>query len=119
MPAAAAATPPTPQSGEAVLATWHQLLDDGSLQDDEPHLAGTRREPVVLLAETTAKEIGATDGALVTVSTGGGSITLPLRVTDMPERVVWLPTKSPGSHVYASLGVSSGAVVRLSSGGAQ
>jgi NADH-quinone oxidoreductase subunit G len=118
VPATTATTPPAPQAGEAVLATWHQLLDDGRLQDDEPHLAGTRTPPVVLLAETTAKEIGATNGGPVTVSTGGGSITLPLRVTDMPERVVWLPTKSPGSHVYEALGVSSGAVVRLSSGGA-
>ena len=27
--------------GQAVLATWRQLLDRGSLQDGEPHLAGT------------------------------------------------------------------------------
>ena len=33
--------------GEAVLATWHELLDAGRLQDGEPHLAGTpgRRWP--------------------------------------------------------------------------
>ena len=114
VPSVPAGTPPTPQAGEAVLATWHQLLDDGRLQDDEPFLAGTRSEPVALLSETTAKEIGATSGSSVTVSTGGGSITLPLRVTDMPERVVWLPTKSTGSHVYESLGVGAGDVVRLS-----
>jgi NADH-quinone oxidoreductase subunit G len=36
----------------------------------------------------------------------------------MPERVVWLPAKSPGCHVHEALGVDAGAVVRISSGGA-
>src|SRR5690606_9126565 len=30
---------PEPREGEAVLATWHRLLDDGRLQDGEPFLA--------------------------------------------------------------------------------
>jgi NADH-quinone oxidoreductase subunit G len=54
----------------------------------------------------------------VTVSTERGSITLPVVVTDVPDRVVWLPTKSPGSHVHEMLGVTSGAQVRLTAGGA-
>ena len=29
--------------GQAVLATWQPLLDDGRLQDGEPYLAGTAR----------------------------------------------------------------------------
>ena len=113
LPTPAAVTPPSPQSGEAVLATWHLLLDDGRLQDDEPYLAGTRKDAVVALSETTAKEIGASNGENVVVSTDRGSLTLPLRVVDMPERVAWLPTKSPGSHVYEALGVSTGAVVQI------
>jgi NADH-quinone oxidoreductase subunit G len=118
LPAAAAARPPRPQSGEAVLASWHLLLDDGRLQDDEPHLAGTRRPTSAMLSETTAKEIGLAAGGSLTVSTDRGSVTVPVQFVDMPERVVWLPTKSPGCHVHEALGVDSGAVVRISSGAA-
>ena len=102
---------PSPGAGEAVLATWHQLLDDGRLQDAEPHLAGTRRPATALLSETTSKEIGAT--STVTVSTDRGSITLPYAVADLPDRVVWLPALSEGCHVHEQLGVTSGAVVRI------
>jgi len=110
----------TASSGSAVLATWHLLLDDGRLQDGEPYLAGTRKPSVVRLSPTTAKEIGATDGAPVTVRTDRGEITLPLTVTtDMADGVVWLPTHSPGSHVRTSLGATTGEVVRISAGGAQ
>jgi NADH-quinone oxidoreductase subunit G len=95
------------------------LLDDGRLQDDEPHLAGTRKPAIALLSETTAKEVGVAAGDLLTVGTDRGSITLPVQVVDLPDRVVWLPTKSQGSHVHGSLGVTSGAVVRLSAGAAR
>jgi NADH-quinone oxidoreductase subunit G len=109
-------SPPTPAAGEAVLATWHHLLDDGRLQEHEPHLAGTRRPAVLRLSAQTAAGIGAAAGTDVTVSTDLGSITLPLAVTDLPERVVWLPTLSEGSHVHATLGVGAGAVVRINAG---
>ncbi|MDQ1747295.1 MAG: NADH-quinone oxidoreductase subunit [Frankiaceae bacterium] len=102
---------PTPAVGEAVLATWHQLLDDGRLQEAEPYLAGTRRPTQALLSETLAKEIGA--GATVTVSTDRGSVTLPYAIADLPDRVVWLPTLAEGCHVHEQLGVTSGAVVRV------
>ena len=110
--------PPLPSAGEAVLASWHLLLDDGRLQDGEPHLAGTRKPTVAMLSETTAKEIGLADNGVVTVSTDRGSVTVPARIVDMPERVIWLPTKSPGCHIHEALGVDTGAVVRLSSGSA-
>ena len=44
---------------------------------------------VALLSETTAKEVGAVAGGRLTVSTDRGSITLPLAIVDLPERVVW------------------------------
>jgi NADH-quinone oxidoreductase subunit G len=115
-PDTAAGDPPRPAIGEAVLATWHHLLDDGRLQEHEPYLAGTRRPTVLRLSAQTAAAIGAADGAAVTVSTDVGSITLPLVVTDLPERVVWLPTFSEASHVHATLGVGAGAVVRINAG---
>jgi NADH-quinone oxidoreductase subunit G len=92
------------------------LLDEGRMQDGEPHLAGTARKPVVRLSADTAAEIGAADGDNVTVSTPRGSITLPLSITDMPDRVVWLPLNSPGSAVHRKLGVTLGSIVRIGVG---
>jgi NADH-quinone oxidoreductase subunit G len=112
-PTVAAAAAPTPGVGEAVLAGWRMLLDDGRLQDGEPHLAGTARTPVVRLSAPTAGAIGAADGDNVTVSTAGGTITLPLTITDMPDHVAWLPLNSPGSAVHRQLGVTPGAVVKI------
>lgn len=112
-PTIAPAAPPTPGPGQAVLATWRLLLDAGRLQDGEPHLAGTAVSPVVLLSPTTAAEVGAAAGDPVTVSTESGAITLPLSVTEMPDRVVWLPANSPGSAVHRQLGVTAGAVVSI------
>jgi NADH-quinone oxidoreductase subunit G len=86
------------------------------MQDGEPYLAGTAREPVVRLSADTAAEIGAAEGDRVTVSTPRGSITLPLAVTDMPDRVVWLPLNSPGSAVHRKLGVTIGSIVRIGVG---
>ncbi|HHW82713.1 MAG TPA: NADH-quinone oxidoreductase subunit G, partial [Actinomycetales bacterium] len=37
---------PSPAAGEAVLATFKLMLDDGRLQDGEPHLAGTAHRAV-------------------------------------------------------------------------
>ena len=102
-----------PGSGEAVLTGWRMLLDEGRMQDGEPHLAGTARKPVVRLSADTAAEIGAADRDEVTVSTPRGSITLPLTITDMPDRVVWLPLNSPGSAVHRQLGVTIGSLVKI------
>ncbi|HEU4363136.1 MAG TPA: NADH-quinone oxidoreductase subunit G [Mycobacterium sp.] len=105
--------PPQPGSGEAVLASWRMLLDAGLMQDGEPNLAGTARQPITRLSADTAAEIGAADGDLVSVTTSRGSISLPLVVTEMPARVVWLPMNSAGSAVHKELGVTAGAVVRI------
>jgi NADH-quinone oxidoreductase subunit G len=104
------------EKGQAVLTGWRMLLDGGRLQDGEPYLAGTARTPVVRLSADTAAEIGAAEGDTVTVSTPRGSIGLPLNITDMPDRVVWLPLNSPGSAVHRDLGVTLGSVVRIGVG---
>ncbi|HZB50996.1 MAG TPA: molybdopterin-dependent oxidoreductase, partial [Mycobacteriales bacterium] len=104
--------------GRAVLATWRQLLDRGSLQDGEPHLAGTAKEPVAVISPGTAAELGVVDGAKLTVRTGRGAVTLPARLAPMPDGVVWLPANSPGSAVRPTLGVGAGAVVEISGGAA-
>jgi NADH-quinone oxidoreductase subunit G len=114
--APATAARPADGEGEAVLATWHQLIDLGSLLDGDKHLAGTARPVVALLAKATAERLGVADGDPVTVSTGAGSITLPAEVAGLPDGVVWLPTNSPGSTVRRSLGVTGGAIVKISGG---
>jgi NADH-quinone oxidoreductase subunit G len=109
------AAPDLTGGGEtAVLATWRQLLDIGTLQRDEPELAGTARPPVARIGAEAAGRLGLTDGQQLTVSGATGSITLPVRVTAMPDRVVWLPMRSPGSDVRSHLGTGPGGVVRLS-----
>ena len=112
-PSVAADRPAQPGPGEAVLAGWRMLLDAGRLQDGEPYLAGTARAPVARLSATTAAEIGVAEGESVTVATKRGEITLPLEITDMDDRVVWLPLNSPGSAVHQQLGVTAGAVVSI------
>ncbi|NMD55258.1 molybdopterin dinucleotide binding domain-containing protein, partial [Tsukamurella columbiensis] len=102
-----------PGDGEALLATWRQLLDLGRGQDGEPDLAATARRPLARMSAATAARILAADGAAVSVSTDRGSITLPLEVTDMPDGVVWVPRNSPGSTVATTLGVGWGAVVGI------
>ncbi|WP_100447797.1 NADH-quinone oxidoreductase subunit G [Glycomyces xiaoerkulensis] len=102
-----------PGEGKAVLATWRQLLDGGSLQENNQHLADCAPDPVVRLSAATAKSIGAAEGAGVTVSTAIGGITLPLATTDMPEGVVWLPTNAPGRGIFRNLGAHAGDVVAI------
>ncbi|MDQ1713454.1 MAG: NADH-quinone oxidoreductase subunit [Frankiaceae bacterium] len=119
-PAVAGEPAARPEVGEgsAVLATWPYLLDEGRLQDGEPYLAGTARPARAVVSATTAKETGVAPGALVTVSSERGSITLPLAVAEMPDRVVFLPTNSTGSHVRRDLAPGSGAVVTLAAASA-
>ncbi len=110
------AQPRTPADGEAVLATWHHLIDLGSLLDGDDYLAGTARPPRVVVGKGLAADLGVSDGAAVVVSTPRGQIVLPVQVTEMPDGVVWVPTNSPGSTVNRTLGVTSGAVVAVSAG---
>ena len=115
-PSAAAGDPAAPEAGEAVLASWHWLLDDGPMQDGEPFLRGTAKQPRLHLSAATAAEVGAAQGDLVTVASSRGSVTLPLVVADLPDRVVWVPTRTPDAAVRRDLAVQPGAVVRLSVG---
>ncbi|MDF3337018.1 molybdopterin dinucleotide binding domain-containing protein, partial [Mycolicibacterium septicum] len=113
VPSSSPPPPPVPGPGQAVLASWRLLLDAGRLQDGEPYLAGTAVGPVVRLSPATATELGVTPGDPVTVSTDRGSVTLPLSIAEMPDRVVWVPTNSPGSAIHRQLGVTAGALVSI------
>jgi NADH-quinone oxidoreductase subunit G len=101
--------------GQALLATWHNLLDAGRMQDGEPNLAGTARAAVARMSAATAAEVGVGDGGKVTVATERGAITVPAEIADMPDRVVWLPTNSAGCAVRAVLGAGHGSLVTMRS----
>ncbi|MCU7724120.1 NADH-quinone oxidoreductase subunit G [Actinoplanes sp. KI2] len=116
LPTVAAAAAPKPGKNEAVLATWHHLIDMGSLLDGDDVLKGTARPPLVRIGKDLAESLGVAEGDLLTAATDRGSVSLPAAITDLPPQVVWLPTNSPGSTVRRSLGVTSGAIVRLTAG---
>ncbi|TKA13044.1 NADH-quinone oxidoreductase subunit G [Actinacidiphila oryziradicis] len=104
---------PHPERGEAVLAGHRLLLDQGRLQDGDEALSGTRHPAVARLSATTAAEAGLPDGAEIEVTGPAGSVRLPLQITPMPDRVVWLPLNSTGGGVPDDLGAGPGQVVRI------
>jgi len=104
-----------PGPGQALLATWHNLLDAGRMQDGEPNLAGTARRLVARMSAATAAEAGTAAGGRVTVATGRGAVTADVEITDMPDRAVWLPTNSAGCAIRAGLGAGHGTLVTVRS----
>ncbi|MFF4952494.1 NADH-quinone oxidoreductase subunit G [Streptomyces chattanoogensis] len=105
---------PRPGAGEAVLAGHRLLLDQGRLQEGDDALAGTRHAAVARLSGATAQETGVKDGDLLAVTGPAGSVRLPLQVTPMPDRVVWLPLNSAGGGVTADTGARPGELVKVS-----
>ncbi|RAG84413.1 NADH-quinone oxidoreductase subunit G [Streptacidiphilus pinicola] len=107
---------PRPSAGEAVLAGWRQLLDNGVLQQGDTALAGTRHPAVARLSPATAAEVGVADGAPLTVTGPAGVVTLPLAITpELPDRVVWLPLNSTPDGAARGLGAVPGRIVALAS----
>lgn len=111
------AGPPRPGEREAVLASWRLMLDGGRGQDGEPHLSATAKKAEARISAGTAAEVGVADGDWLTVRTATGQVSVPVRVTDMPDRVVWLPENSNGATLQRSLGAGAGSVVKLAGGG--
>lgn len=112
-PLAGGRTVPAPGKGEAVLAGHRLLLDNGRLQDGDEALAGTRHPAVARLSATTAAEVGVAHGEPLAVTGPRGTVRLPLAVTPMPDRVVWLPLNSVGGGVAADTGAQPGGLVRI------
>ncbi|MDT9690598.1 NADH-quinone oxidoreductase subunit G [Streptomyces sp. P9(2023)] len=104
---------PRPGDGEAVLAGHRLLLDLGRLQEGDTALAGTRHAAVARLSATTAAETGVKDGDVLAVTGPAGTTRFPLQVTEMPDRVVWLPLNSAGGGVLSDTGAHPGTVVRI------
>ncbi|MFI2031021.1 NADH-quinone oxidoreductase subunit G [Streptomyces buecherae] len=104
---------PRPAAGQAVLAGHRLLLDQGRLQEGDEALTGTRHAPLARLSATTAAEAGVRDGQLLQVRGPAGTVTLPLAVTEMPDRVVWLPLNSTGGGAQRDLGARTGELVTI------
>ncbi|MFF6998014.1 NADH-quinone oxidoreductase subunit G [Streptomyces sp. NPDC008313] len=104
---------PRPAAGEAVLAGHRLLLDQGRLQEGDEALAGTRHAAHARVSPATAAEAGVKDGDVLEVTGPTGTVALPLQVTEMPDRVVWLPLNSAGGGVASDTGALPGALVRI------
>ncbi|MFI6420059.1 NADH-quinone oxidoreductase subunit G [Streptomyces sp. NPDC050842] len=104
---------PRPGDGDAVLAGHRLLLDLGRLQEGDTALAGTRHAAVARLSAATAADTGVKDGDTLEVTGPAGSVTFPLQVTEMPDRVVWLPLNSTGTGIYSDTGAHPGDLVRI------
>ena len=105
----------SPRGDTVRLASWHQLLDSGRMQDGEPSLAGTARPVVARMSAATAAEAGLADGDKVTVAADHGSVTVPVELVPMADHVVWLPAAGlpGGTTLRAELGAGHGAMVTL------
>jgi len=112
-PTAAAGAARIPGAGQAVLATWRQLLDDGALQAGEDALAGTRRAPVLRACAATAAGLGLVNGQQVAVATEHGAVTVALEVSDVVDGVVFL---AAGAATTAVLRAAHGDLVTVTGG---
>ena len=99
-----------------VLATWRHLLDNGSLQANEPNLAGTARKNLARVSAKFATELGVKNGDLVTVSTDRGSLALPIEVSEILDGVIWLPRNGVGAESLRILGALNGDGVKVRKG---
>ncbi|MFJ3925577.1 NADH-quinone oxidoreductase subunit G [Streptomyces sp. NPDC090022] len=108
---------PRPAAGEAVLAGHRLLLDLGRLQEGDDALAGTRHAATARLSAATAAETGVKNGDSLAVTGPSGTVVLPLQITEMPDRVVWLPLNSRGHGVRADTGAHVGTLVRIGPAG--
>ncbi len=98
---------------EAILNSWRNLLDKGSLQDGEDNLAGTARKSIVVISSARAKSLGVNESDLVRVSNEYGAITLPCSISDIEESSVWLPRNSQSSQLIRNLGTVSNSIVKV------
>jgi NADH-quinone oxidoreductase subunit G len=98
---------------EAVLNSWRNLLDKGSMQDGEDNLAGTARKSVVVISPARAKALGVSENDLVRVSNDYGAITLPCSINEIEDSSVWLPRNSQSSQLIRNLGTVSNSIVKV------
>ncbi len=88
------------------LATWKQMLDNGSMQDGDDNLRATARLPIVRVSAAVYDALGPS----ITVIGDRGSVTLPAVIAEIADDVVWLPTNSTGRGLLADVGLPGSTV---------
>lgn len=112
MPHEAPATALEPVEGEAVLASWRELLDDARALDGETELRATARKPVVRMNQRMAGPL--TDGDLVSITRDGDGLVLPLEIREeMIDSVVWVAQQTGGNRASNTLQAVPGDLVRI------
>ncbi len=104
------------QSQGITLASWRQLLDNGSLQVNEPNLSGTARKAFARMNRKLADSLGVSNEDLITISTDHGALSLNVEISDLVDDVVWLPRNAVASQSLRMLGVLNGAEVKVRKG---
>ncbi|MGZ5415926.1 MAG: NADH-quinone oxidoreductase subunit G [Nocardioides sp.] len=92
------------------LATWKQMVDDGSMLDGDDYLKATGRAAVALVSAATLGSLGLSPGSTVTLTGDRGSVTLPVGVADVADGVVWAPANTGGVNLNRELGTAGSAV---------
>jgi NADH-quinone oxidoreductase subunit G len=108
----AAAAPPQESSAVLRLATWKQMVDNGSMQDGEKYLRATGRRAVARVSPATYASLheSVRDGGVVVGDRG--RMSLPVEPTEgMVDGVVWVPGNSGNLGVLAV--ASPGSTVTL------
>ncbi|HEX5861679.1 MAG TPA: molybdopterin-dependent oxidoreductase, partial [Nocardioides sp.] len=93
------------------LATWKQMLDNGSMQDGDDQLRATARMPVARVSAAVYDAVG----PMVKLTGDRGSVTLPAEIADLADGTVWVPANSFGRGVLADL-ASPGSRVTVTGG---
>ena len=93
------------------LATWKQMLDNGSMQDGDDQLRATARMPVARVPSAVYDAVG----PMVTLTGDRGTVTLPAEIADIVDDTVWVPANSFGRGVLADL-ASPGSRVTVTGG---
>ncbi|HEX5862639.1 MAG TPA: NADH-quinone oxidoreductase subunit G [Nocardioides sp.] len=103
-------TPAASTDGLA-LATWKQMIDNGSMQDGDDHMRATARIPVARVSAQVYDAVG----PIVKLTGDRGSVTLPAEIADIVDGTVWVPANSFKRGVLADL-ASPGTRVTVTGG---
>jgi NADH-quinone oxidoreductase subunit G len=93
------------------------LIDDSRGNDGEPYLLATGRRPVAVLSAAALQRLGVEADELVTVATDNGKVTLPAKLGDIDDEVVWLPANSDGVSLHRDLKAFAGRRVLVAKSG--
>jgi NADH-quinone oxidoreductase subunit G len=99
---------------EAVITSWRNLLDKGSLQEGEDNLAGTARATTAVISQNRAAALSVKSGELIRVSNTYGAITLPCTIADIDDAAIWLPRNSTNAQLIKVLGTVGNSAAKVS-----